>query len=122
MDELVQIAQNTEGVSRVINKLKLRKGNKPVNPATSAALAKNRRRAALPVEKLMKKINGALSQAKLQGGGSRTQIVAKNTGWNVIVMSGAAEHQQQVNSAMQIARHAAAGNVQIKNDITVLGN
>ena len=126
MDNIIQMVQSTEGVTGIVNKIKLRGGTTvsvQTQPASSStATTEAPTSGAVPIERMVKNINGALSQAKLQGGGSRTQIVAKNTGWNVIVISGSAEHQQQVNAAMQIARHAAAGNVQVKNDITVLGN
>jgi serine/threonine protein kinase len=118
MDRIIQIVQSTEGVTGVVNKLTVRGAKRlpsetPIEPTKQATL---------PIERLVKNINGALSQAKLQGAGSKTQIVAKNTGWNVIVLIGAAERQDQAHSAMQLARHAASGQVQVKNDITVLGN
>ena len=114
IDNVVQIVQGTEGVTGVVNKLTLRAGKRSDrDPAPTNA--------ALPIERLIKNINGALSQAKLQGSGTRTQIVAKEKGSD-IVLSGSAERPDQANMAMQLARHVAKGQAQVKNDITVLPN
>ena len=114
IDNVVQIVQRTEGVTGVVNKLTLRAGKRSDrDPAPTNA--------ALPIERLIKNINGALSQAKLQGSGTRTQIVAKEKGSD-IVLSGSAERPDQANMAMQLARHVAKGQAQVKNDITVLPN